>query len=72
MHALRLALAGAVNLARDVMGAAAGTFTPTGSLAEGRCMHTATLLPDGRVLVIGGMDADIEFTATAEVWTPAE
>ena len=32
----------------------AGVFTPTGDLAAMRSGHTATLLPNGRVLIAGG------------------
>jgi len=35
---------------------ASGTWSPTGDLATGRASHTATLLPNGKVLVIGGMN----------------
>ena len=41
-----------------------GTFHKTGSMAEARDSHTATLLPDGRVLVAGGDDT------TAELYDP--
>ena len=41
----------------EVYDPATGAFSPTGSLADGRAWcHTATLLSDGRVLVIGGTD----------------
>ena len=50
---------------------ATGTFSPAGSLAEARGAHTATLLPDGRVLVVGGVGGDYAQLASAEVWGPA-
>ena len=34
-----------------------------------RCLQTATLLPDGRVLVSGGEDGSAS-TATAELYQP--
>ncbi len=53
---------------------ASGSFAPTGSLDQARSQHTANLLPDGRVLVVGGQDwngEDHVQLASAELWDPA-
>lgn len=47
------------------------TFASTGSMAAPRFGHTATRLPDGRVLVGGGYDANGYSLITAEVYDPA-
>ena len=44
-----------------------GTFTTTGALATARKWHTATLLPNGTVLVVGGCDEVLSF-ASAELY----
>jgi hypothetical protein len=49
---------------------ASGTWTPTGSLNTARYYHTATLLPNGKVLVSGGWDGFNPFTS-AELYDPA-
>ena len=43
-------------------------FVATGSLATGRTNHTATLLADGRVAVLGGEDYDYAPLASIEVY----
>jgi hypothetical protein len=46
-----------------------GTFTATGSMTQPRALHTATLLPSGRVLLAGGVSPNWGVTA-AEVYDP--
>jgi hypothetical protein len=49
-----------------------GTFTQTGSMAMGRLLHTATLLQNGKVLVVGGvLTSASDPVTTAEVYDPA-
>lgn len=53
---------------------ATGTFQPTGAMAQRRFNHTATLLPDGRVLVAGGTTPDLPATdvsSLVEIYDPA-
>ncbi len=40
----------------------AQTFTPTGSLTDDRVLHTATLLPNGSVLIAGGATVGLSWT----------
>jgi len=47
-------------------------FTLTGSMATARLGHTATVLANGKVLVIGGVSTSLsQPTATAEIYDPA-
>src|SRR5262245_58707785 len=51
--------------------AAPFTFEHTGPLIDGRALHTATLLPNGKVLVTGGLLNSVIITASAELYDPA-
>jgi hypothetical protein len=49
-----------------------GVFTPTGSMTAARFRHTATLLQNGKVLIVGGTPRESSnSTATAEIYDPA-
>ncbi|WP_374562316.1 Kelch repeat-containing protein [Ideonella sp.] len=50
---------------------ATGTWTQTGSMDTNRKYHTATLLPNGKVLVTGGSDTLSSTLKGAELYDPA-
>lgn len=50
---------------------ATGLWTPTAEMDTARAWHSATLLPDGRVLVVGGRDTLGVTLAGAELYDPA-
>ncbi|NOZ06067.1 MAG: hypothetical protein GXP41_06905, partial [Chloroflexi bacterium] len=57
-------------------GPSTGTWSATGSLHNARRFHTATLLPDGRVLVSGGtggspLDSAERFDPATGIWSLA-
>jgi hypothetical protein len=56
----------------EIFDPATGKFSRTGSLITAREHHTATLLPDGRVLIAGGDEdnGDLKYLASAEVYDP--
>ena len=59
----------------EIYDPATNSWSPAGSLTLGRSGHTATLLPDGRVLVVGGESRNAsgatDLTASTEIFDPA-
>ena len=60
-------ITGGGNAVAELYDPATGTFTATGSMVADRMWHTATLLPDGTVLIAGGYPG----SASTEIYNPA-
>jgi hypothetical protein len=62
-----------VHATAEIWDPVTASFSPAGSpLVEARRGHSATLLPDGRVLVVGGADDGDDAMASAEIWGPGD
>jgi hypothetical protein len=48
-----------------------GSVAPSSPMLEPRSGHSATLLPDGKVLIAGGMRRNSDFYRSAELYDPA-
>lgn len=69
------AAAGSAMCKSDTGTRKSGTFSATGSMTSARSLHTATLLADGKVLLVGGVGAGGEaatFLRTAEIYHPSK
>ena len=49
----------------------AASWTTNGPMSVARYGHTATLLPNGKVIVVGGRDSNDVSLASAELYDPA-
>ncbi len=67
---LLIAVASAGPVAAQAKGSERGAWSKAPDLPEGHIAHTATLLPDGRVLIAGGADVRGVATASCELFDP--
>ena len=63
--------AGSVLASVELCDAAGSTMTQADSLVTGRYLHSATLLGNGKVLVVGGIDSNGNIIASAELFDPS-
>ena len=61
---------GVVNTTAEIYDPVTNTWQTTPPLLAGRWRHTATLLPSGAVLIVGGDTTVDYFAATAEIYYP--
>jgi len=59
------------NTSAELYDPATNSWSAAGSMAAGRSMHKATLLADGRVVVIGGQNGYYSYLASAELYDPS-
>lgn len=55
----------------ELFASSTGGWTPADPLGAERGHHSASLLADGRILVAGGIDADLNMRRSAELFGPA-
>src|SRR5215831_10113665 len=70
---LLLLLSGMAGDASTAMAQSTGSFTTTGDMMVPRLFHTATLLPDGTVLIAGGITpgSNPSILTSAEIYDPS-
>jgi hypothetical protein len=61
-----------IHSSAELYDSSTGTFTATGNMTTGRVSHTATLLPDGTVLMAGSSLFAGVTLATAELYDPVK
>jgi len=49
----------------------ASSVAPAANMKVARSAHTATLLPNGDVLIAGGMNTNENYSDTVEIYSPA-